>query len=614
MEVLDAAPPPRVPAADDDVEVNFCKLPTCDNFGVPASLKKYARRASAPASLPGTEYRLGGSGTSASAAPLLHCLLCNEYPPIKSNRGIAEELARISAYLVPPLGPSCPHEACANYGASAPDKKRYLRFGRNSQGSPRFRCRACGKTFSVSERTTSRQRLAYKNKQVFTLLMNKVPFKRICEVAGISMPTLYDKLAFIRQQCLAYAGAQERRLKDLPLPRLYLSTDRQSYLANWTHWADQRNVALLAVGTADIDSSYVFGMNLNFDPDLDPTLVNEDAKACGDYDLPKPHRKYARVWLAPDYIASVKAALKERERKRVKAGKATIEGPLVAQIEDEYEAGAARDDIEDSDLKSGAVKLPTRGMQVHEQYTFYAHFFHLRRLLGDNVGKYRFFLDQDPGIRAACFSAFHREITAGRADAFYVRILKELTVKERRARIAESRGKFKKMATNLTKDPTNPPPAWQIQLVMTLLEMRRCRTLGRWKDRWVMHPFPDASEPEKAICHLTDFQKDPQRRYSKKHLANLYLKASLRGIDRFFMLVRRRLSLLERPIGSSGRGGRTWYAYNAYQPESVAALLDIFRVFYNFSLKGQDKQTPAMRLGLAAAPVSLETILHFQSR
>lgn len=38
----------------------------------------------------------------------------------------------------------------------------------------------------------------------------------------------------------------------------------------------------------------------------------------------------------------------------------------------------------------------------------------------------------------------------------------------------------------------------------------------------------------------------------------------------------------------------------------------MFRVFYNYVLVGRDKQTPAMRLGLAEAPVSLENIVYFQ--
>ncbi len=40
-------------------------------------------------------------------------------------------------------------------------------------------------------------------------------------------------------------------------------------------------------------------------------------------------------------------------------------------------------------------------------------------------------------------------------------------------------------------------------------------------------------------------------------------------------------------------------------------LLAIFRVFYNYCAEGQDKNTPAMRLGLAKGVVALEDIIYF---
>lgn len=42
-------------------------------------------------------------------------------------------------------------------------------------------------------------------------------------------------------------------------------------------------------------------------------------------------------------------------------------------------------------------------------------------------------------------------------------------------------------------------------------------------------------------------------------------------------------------------------------------LLTIFRVFYNYVAAGQDKETPAMRLGLAQAPIKIEDLLYFMA-
>ena len=51
-------------------------------------------------------------------------------------------------------------------------------------------------------------------------LMNKVPFNRICELTGINMRTLYDKIDFIHRQCLAFVANREQRLMEgMPLLR-----------------------------------------------------------------------------------------------------------------------------------------------------------------------------------------------------------------------------------------------------------------------------------------------------------------------------------------------------------------------------------------------------------
>ena len=129
---------------------------------------------------------------------------------------------------------------------------------------------------------------------------------------------------------------------------------------------------------------------------------------------------------------------------------------------------------------------------------------------------------------------------------------------------------------------------------------------GKWQDRWLDHPFLTLSEPEKSVAYLTDLGD-----YDEDHLAWLYNKASLQGGDSFFNQVRRRLSLLERPIPSQSNKGRIWKAYSPYDPGNVAKVLDIMRTVHNFILTGKDGKTPAERLGLAQAPLDYEDILYF---
>lgn len=525
---------------------------------------------------------------------MLRCGACGEHPPLKSNEAIVEELERLKLPLHGRAEASCPDLTCLHHRTPVSSGKAfYQSFGSTKSGSKRYRCKACAKTFAVGKATTG-HKLPHKNRMVFSLLMNKSPFRRICEVADIDPKTLYGKIDFLHEQCLAFAADRERRLLDgMPIERLYLATDRQDYVVNWTRQDDRRNVVLHAVGTADNASGYVFGMHLNYDATLDSAAVEQDAVASGDYTAKPPFRRYARCWLQGDYDAAAKASQSKK--------KAVTASHLLGDVAAAYAEAAGRDDVEVSEIQDTGRRLPTRGMQIHSEYALYGHFFFLRQLFG-GVEKLRFFLDQDSGMRAACLAAFQPEIAARTADAFYVRVAKELTIGEKRAAVSASRARFEQLRVaqpGLSDD--------EIAVAFIKERIAQMAAVGKWQDKWLLHPLPTMSEPEKAACYLTDFgDYDPDR------LARLYGKASLHGIDSFFMQVRRRLSILERPISSASSGGRTWHGYSAYNPETIVKMLGIFRVFYNYCIVGKDRQTHAMRLGLAKGKVSLEDIIYFQ--
>ncbi len=99
--------------------------------------------------------------------------------------GIAEEGARLSAYLWQKRGASCPNPACLNHGVElSAGKPHYCADGRSGVGSQRYMCLGCKKAFSMGT-SARRQRLPHKNKDIFKTLMNKVPFNRICELTGL---------------------------------------------------------------------------------------------------------------------------------------------------------------------------------------------------------------------------------------------------------------------------------------------------------------------------------------------------------------------------------------------------------------------------------------------
>lgn len=589
----------RVPPPYDGVQVNFCKNVECDHFGHPASPDKQPRGPGAR-QRPNDGYILGSKGEGFRTR--LICKTCDQYSILKSNQAVVEERDRLLAYLnvrsTPP--PSCPAPECPNHGRSVcAHPKQYHRFGQSAAGARRYRCKLCLRTFSVNEKPAARQRDTHKNKKIYKHLVNKSVFKRICEQVEIAPGTLYRKIDFLHAQALAFVGNRERQLADLPIDRLYIACDRQEFALNWTNTNDKRNVILKAIASVDTDSGYVFGMHANFDPSLDFETVTAESLACGDPDKAMPFRRHARLWLPADHARMVRA-----RKHRVNP---IAEGSLLRDVAERYAEALGRDEIEATDDPEPHTALPPRGVQVHEEYTLYGHFFFLRRLLG-NVEKVRFYFDQDSGMRAACFAAYREEILDGRCEAFYVRINKDLTLHQKQRLVKQAEREMEELAAKYPYDLSKS----SLRLLKILEEMTRLETVGSWNDRWLNYPFPDMSEPEKAVCYLTDrgnYDKDEE----KSHLARLYLKVSLNAVDSYFNQVRTRLSPLQRAGHSASSAGRVWYENQPYDPRLVQKLLDLLRVYRNYCLKSRkDKKTPAMRLGLAQAPIDLDEVINFQ--
>lgn len=596
---------PRIPYPAGDIQVNFCKNPTCRNFGIPASTDLQPR--GRHAMLMGRDdYSISGIKSKSAG---IKCSVCNEVSTVKSNRSIVEEFDRISAYLkIKKVDPSCPNKECQNHtiGISS-EKGHYQKFGKTAPGSLRYRCKSCMKTFTVAATSTLRHKKPHKNIQVFTQLVNQSSFKRTCKIVKIKMPTLFGKIDFIHKQCMAFVANRERRLinGDIPMERLYVSVDRQAYSVNWANTRDKRNIILWAIGSADNTSSYIFGMNLNYDASMDKVAVERDANAYHDYNTPAAFRKYARVWLSKDYMdARIRSASQP---------KPNTKSPLHENIVAAYTDVENQMETDVAEPQDATTRLPAKGMQVHAEYTAYAHFYLLKKLL-KHVKKVRFFIDQDLNLRQACLSAFNQEIRDKMCDLFYVRITHDMPVHLRYNAISQMNQELYRLSEKYHIPETHwgieedDIPKIDLKLELIKEKMREMVPIGKWNDRWLIHPIANMSEPEKAVCHLTN-----SGQYEENRMAKIYSHASLHGIDRFFMQVRRRVRLLERPLASHGNSKQKWFLYSAYNPERMVKLLDIYRVYYNYCEASElDGKTPAMRLGLANGEIDMETILYYK--
>jgi len=383
--------------------------------------------------------------------------------------------------------------------------------------------------------------------------------RRLCEVADIGAETLYRRIDRIYDQCRKVARSNERKLLESGLDHefLHLCSDRQEYTLNWGSSMDRTPPILRATTTAESRSGYIVAQHLNFDPDVDLQECELAARDCGDPDLPFPFRRFARLAL-------------HQWQERV-------------------------------DIANGPVP---DGVQVNDTCSIFAHFLFLADLF-KHIPRIQNSIDADPGMDRGCLIAFGDRILDNTADLVVLGINKDMTVSQRRTALSRANDALEKMRVK-------HPGKRKAQLIADTLA-NRYRKERRAQDnpfkRWVNHPFPNMNEPEKRVLCLSDT--------GDRNITDLGWvlgRANLMAVDRYFMQVRRRLSVLERPMSTSSQAWRRWRGYNAYSPLVVMKLLEIFRTTYNYHLVGGKKTTPAQRFGLSDKPWGLADILQFKER
>ena len=586
---------PRVPERAEGIQVNSCKNPLCANFNVEPLLYKYNNKNDSNGQSKVTQdpnYTIAAYGKQ---LPVIKCKACNEFTPIKSNQGIFEEKSRLGAYLTG-VELTCPNIDCGNHHISVSTLlTAYYRVG-TTNNNQRYQCKLCKKTFSTGNKRRKQLRPEI-NKQLYINLVNKAPVNRCCEMLGIRPQTYYDKVDWLYEQALGFVHNRERKLfKNFETDRLYLSTDRQVHNSNWLSRDDKRNTELLAIGTADNRSGYVFGWHFNFDPTMNPATVEQETLLLNDYDKKVPQRKHARLWLERDFEKAQQASLNNKTQPQ---------GSLIGDVAEKYNAEQGRYNPEAAETVDNTVKPPNDGMLVHSEYTMSGHF-HLLNDMLSNVGKVRFYLDQEAGIKNAFMSSFGERVLGNTADAFYVRASKGLTINQKEALIHECHLRIRAM-TGASYRKMSAEAKEQAVLRLIMEEMGNLVSFPNSPERWLRYPFATKPEPEKLVAAITDISG-----LSEIHQARLYKNASLHGIDRFFMQARRRMYLFERPFNSGSNASRTWYGYSPYNPENYIKMAELFRLFYNYIHVGdRDGKTPAMRLVLAKGPVSYEKIIYY---
>lgn len=125
----------------------------------------------------------------------------------------------------------------------------------------------------------------------------------------------------------------------------------------------------------------------------------------------------------------------------------------------------------------------------------------------------------------------------------------------------------------------------------------------------IKSPLSDKDEGERLIKCITDI-----RDLTNGELAKLLVQVNSRVINNYYQELRRRVSILERPLVTARGEGKS-YIYANYNPKYAQYIVTIIRTFYNFCWKqtyGDILQTPAQKLGIANKVYDLKDIIYFK--
>jgi hypothetical protein len=582
------------------LQVNFCKNPQCENFGIPAREEPVKPGPSADRDI---HYKV--TNTSEGRIPAILCKCCNEKIPIKSNTGITAEFERISQSSLTTIEKlACKTDGCPNCGCSVGEHPElYSKAGFHSvTGEQLYVCKACKTRLLASQPIRIHTKTQHLASDLFSRVVNKSPVRGTIRGMAINHPdSYYSILDFVHRRCDELSGMFDRRMIDgeMWLPQtLKLSVDVQEYQLNWTNKHDRRNTQFSTVCSVDQDSRYIFGMSANYDKDADSLAINKEASVNGDALKPEAFRQYAQYWLTCDeFLAGRKLG------QRLGFSKAQ---DILQQIAEVYASAQSRKDVENREQQNIDLAycnpILSNGMQVHVPYTCYAHFQLMRMLLtGGGVEQVFYYMDCDSMLRAGFITAFENEIRSGNAHGFYVRSSKFLTTPDKEE-------KYEKAQQILSEYMSNLPSAKRKHAKLLLMNDRiaAAAQIGKWKDKWVTHPIPSMNEPDKAVCWLTE--RDDHA-YDDMTRAQMYLDAGINAVDNIFQISRRLMNAFERPIGTSSGYNTVWHGYAPYNPKMVEQYQSLLRVYHNFIKVGDDKMTPAMRLGLTDQPLDFDDVL-----
>jgi hypothetical protein len=450
------------------------------------------------------------------------------------------------------------------------------------------------------------------------------------------MSRLYDRIFWLEKVLLAYERAQlsewraqvdRQRIKDgKPYTHTRIAHDDISINVNWETRTDRRLTQLNCSISADIRSGYVFRCDVDFDPTIDPLEIVEEHYfgSTQSVNLRKQYRNSDGPFTAPlihfqrptarfDEPALFASAIGKLHRFIYRTDKAFD----AANLPLSPDAKEARSDAERRaheieflrDKWFNFVKQERdgrgsfQGIMTRDIYTKAASLACVRDMIPP--GKMTLVGEQEGTMGRVVPHIFRDDILNDRFEWAIVSFNKEASsdwIDQRKDEFHESFDAWREAYPEL--DYWDALQTWAAANVRPAYQLARDGTRKKWPGPnfgskayprlWLRSSVPRANEVDKVIgfpilspryraeyrrLGIDDTIQDPDLRAANTRRMTM---ATLQPVSTFQNALRNRVSIVERAGGRSARKGSSYINGSAYNPRVLIAMLNIWRIYYNF--------------------------------
>lgn len=589
-----------------EIQLNHCDNPFCKWHGAPQY--KYEEVKYKP-----SRYKLIGSEERRNQAIICNpdpirpnigiTLSCNTKP--YSNWSIAEEIKRLATNdSIEDCTPEytfhhdhCPDDETTPFD----DRTSFIKRGKSSGGSQKWQCKTCKKITNVLPHRESKFSYNQQRNDVLPMLMktllSRTPVKRTCEILGIGSQTYYTKLEWLYKRCLEFLERHESKaFENQSFDSIWINTDKMIYFLNNVRKKGQggskysnleeSHFPTHVVVSGDVDSYYIFRSDIAFDWHTTIDEIKDDTTT-----------------LKEDHIHRFVQKNDRFDRFSF------------------YPQPPTKNDTETTTQYLAALRQFDRrakyvdGLHLNSTYTTFAHLWLIKRMV--NAENWRFITDDDSSILTAIYRIFAKEIRLTDAHHFLCMVDHSKSLKDTYQEYKDGRNALFSWGKSIGEYKSTMRKLGFLRLLEELKTHDfhetvhdGTKTYHKWGKKPIEHPVPSIDKGIYNVDCTTDVSS-----LDRDHIANMILKVSDRPTSAFMQQIRRRLSILERPLVTARGDGKS-YIYSNFNPKYAQYAITILRTYYNFcfTIKSYDgeKKTPAQRLGITDRSFTINDIIYFK--